>query len=117
MILILSRNRETTTDEVIKWLSVMGKKFIRVHEDEFFEIKIKNNQIYIESSRNSFFIENITSVWYRRGGLKFKRVSYTNSSIDLYMNEHQHWLEDYVIKTLESKKHINKQSNSNIINC
>lgn len=114
MILILSRNRETTTDEVVKWLSTMGKKFIRVHEDEFFEIKIKNNQIYIESSRNSFFIENITSVWYRRGGLKFKRVSYHNSSINLYMNEHQHWLEDYVIKTLESKKHINKQSNSNV---
>lgn len=114
MILILSRNRETTTNEVIKWLLVMGKKFIRVHEDEFFEIKTKNGKIYIESSRNSFFIDNITSVWYRRGGLKFKRLKYNNPSINSYMNEHQHWLEDYVIKKLESKKCVNKQSNSNV---
>ncbi|MGE8554385.1 MAG: grasp-with-spasm system ATP-grasp peptide maturase [Chryseobacterium jejuense] len=114
MILILSRNRETTTNEVIKWLLAMGKKFIRVHEDEFFEIKTKDGKIYIQSSRNIFFIDDITSVWYRRGGLKFKRLKYNNSSINSYMNEHQHWLEDYVIKKLESKKCINKQSNSNV---
>ncbi|UKB84599.1 grasp-with-spasm system ATP-grasp peptide maturase [Chryseobacterium sp. MEBOG06] len=114
MILILSRNRETTTDEVIKWLSAMKKKFIRIHEDELFEIKIKDKRICIESYRNSFFIDDISSIWYRRGGLKFKRLHYRNSSIDLYMHEHQNWLEDYVIKTLESKKHINTQSNRNI---
>lgn len=114
MILILSKNKEATTDEVIKWLSVMGKKFIRVHEDEIFEIKTKNKRIYIESERNTFFIDDISSVWYRRGGLKFKRWQYNNLSINIHMNEHQHWLEDYVIKKLESKKHINKQSNTHI---
>lgn len=114
MILIISRNRETTTDEVIKWLLKMDKKFIRVHENEVFEIKVDNKRVYIESERNSFFIDEITSVWFRRGGLKFKKIQYMNSSIDLYMHEHQHWLEDYVNKILESKKHINKQSNSRV---
>ncbi|CAH0173438.1 grasp-with-spasm system ATP-grasp peptide maturase [Chryseobacterium sp. Bi04] len=114
MILIISRNKETTTDEVIKWLSAMGKKFIRIHEDEFFEIKAKDKCIYIESSRNSFFIDDITSVWFRRGDLKFKRLQYKNPSINSYMYEHQHWLEDYVVKKLESKKCINKKSNSNV---
>ena len=90
----------------------MDKKFIRVHEDEVFEIKTKEKRIYIKSQRNCFYIDEITSVWYRRGGLKFKNFQYDNASVDIHMQEHQHWLQDYVIKTLEAKKHINKQSNS-----
>ncbi|QNR84097.1 grasp-with-spasm system ATP-grasp peptide maturase [Pedobacter riviphilus] len=112
MILIISKKQETTTNEVIKWLWAMDKKFIRVHEDEVFEIKTKEKRIYIESQRNCFYIDEITSVWYRRGGLKFKNFQYDNVSVDIHMQEHQHWLQDYVIKTLEAKKHINKQSNS-----
>ncbi|MDG4655050.1 grasp-with-spasm system ATP-grasp peptide maturase [Chryseobacterium arthrosphaerae] len=114
MILIISQNNEITTTEVIKWLLKLGKSFIRVHEDEIFDIKIKEKRIYIESLRNSFFIDEITSVWYRRGGLKFNRLHYKNEAINLNMNEYQHWLEDYIMKVLESKKHINKQSNSDI---
>lgn len=114
MILIITKNKESTTDEVIKWLLVMGKKFIRVNEDEVFEIKTKEKRIYVQSNVNSFFIDDIISVWYRRGGLKFQRLQYENPSVDIHMNEHQHWLEDYIIKTLESKKHINKQSNCHI---
>lgn len=114
MILIISGNKEITTTEVIKWLLRMGKNFIRVYEDEIFEIKTKEKKIYLESYRNSFFIDDITSVWYRRGKLKFKRLRYANESIDHSMNEYQHWLEDYIKKTLESKKHINKESNSDV---
>jgi ATP-GRASP peptide maturase of grasp-with-spasm system len=112
MILIISKKQETTTNEVIKWLLAMDKKFIRVHEDEVFEIKTKEKRIYIESHRNCFYIDEIKSVWYRRGGLKFKSFQYDNPSVDIHMREHQHWLQDYVIKKIESKKHINKQSNS-----
>ncbi|MCJ7934506.1 MAG: hypothetical protein MUW56_12925 [Chryseobacterium sp.] len=114
MILIISKNKEATTDEVIKWLFILGKKFIRVNEDEVFEIKTKEKRVYIESTKNSFFIDDISSVWYRRGGLKFKRHYYENLSVDIHMSEHQHWLEDYVIKMLESKRHINKQSNCHV---
>ncbi|MET7038793.1 grasp-with-spasm system ATP-grasp peptide maturase [Elizabethkingia miricola] len=112
MILIISNNKETTTTEVIKWLSVMEKKYIRIHEDEFFEIKISENRIFLESAYNSFFLDEIKSVWFRRGGLKFKRFQYNNKSVNLHMNEVQHWLEDYITKTLESKKGINKKSSS-----
>lgn len=114
MILIISQNQEITTTEVIKWLLKMNKSFIRVHEDEVFEIKTKEKRLYLTSQRNCFFIDDITSVWYRRGGLRFKQLHYKNESINLSMNEYQHWLEDYVIKTLESKKHINKESNSDV---
>lgn len=114
MILILSQNQETTTNEVIKWLSLMNKKFIRVHEDEIFEIKINKKRIFIESQRNLFFLDDITSVWYRRGGLRFSRIQYKNPSINNHMDETQYLLEDYVLKTLESKRYINKQSNNHL---
>lgn len=114
MILILSTNQETTTNEVIKWLKALGKAFIRIHEDEIFEIKEYQKRIFLKSQRHSFFIDDITSVWYRRGGLQFIRKEYDNPSINAYMNETQYWLEDYVIKTLETKKHINKQSNCHL---
>ncbi|BAP29827.1 RimK domain protein ATP-grasp [Chryseobacterium sp. StRB126] len=114
MILIISNNGDSTTTKVIKYLSAMGKTFIRVHEDEFFEIKTDKKRIYLISDRNSFFLDEIVSTWYRRGGLKFKRISYENNAANHHMDEHQHWLEDYVIKTLESKKSINKQSNNHV---
>ncbi|MCW3162181.1 grasp-with-spasm system ATP-grasp peptide maturase [Chryseobacterium oryctis] len=114
MILILSKNQETTTNEVVKWLSLMKKKFIRVHEDEVFEIKVFQKRIFLESSRNRFFLDEITSTWYRRGGLRFNRSHFENESVNNHMDEHQHWLEDYVLKKIESKKTINKQSNSHV---
>lgn len=114
MILIISENKENTTNEVIKYLLAMNKDFIRVHEDEIFEIKTEQKRLLLVSKRNRFYIDEITSVWYRNGGLNFKRLRYENESINLNMNEYQHWLEDYVRKTLESKKHINKESNSDV---
>ncbi|REC46742.1 grasp-with-spasm system ATP-grasp peptide maturase [Chryseobacterium pennipullorum] len=114
MILIISKNKEITTTEVIKWLLKMGKSFIRIHEDEVFDIKVKEKRIFLESYRNLFFLDDITSVWYRRGGLQFRQLQYENKQINLTMNEYQHWLEDYVRKTLESKKHINKESKNDI---
>ncbi|MEI3791427.1 MULTISPECIES: grasp-with-spasm system ATP-grasp peptide maturase [unclassified Chryseobacterium] len=114
MILIISQNNEITTTEVIKQLIVMNKKFIRVHEDEFFEIKLQKKRILLQSYRNTFFLDEIKSVWYRRGRLAFKRLKYANKSINLNMNETQYWLEDYIRKTLESKRHINKESNSDV---
>ncbi|MFP8895360.1 grasp-with-spasm system ATP-grasp peptide maturase [Chryseobacterium sp. EZn1] len=112
MILIISDNNDISTTDVIKWLIVLEKKFIRIHEDEIFEIKIIEKRFFLESSSNRFFLDDISSVWYRRGGLNFKRIRYKNNSININMNETQHWLEDYVKKKLETIKHINKESNS-----
>jgi ATP-GRASP peptide maturase of grasp-with-spasm system len=114
MILIISNNNERTTNRIIKWLIQDKKKFIRIHEDEVFEIKTENKKIFLQSNRHIFFLDEITSVWYRRGRLKIKRLQYDNPSVDIHMNEIQHWLEDYVRTKLESKKHINKESNSDV---
>lgn len=114
MILIITENTDSTSTEVIKWLNLLKKNYIRVHEDEVFEIKIFEKKIFLESYRNTFFLDDITSVWYRRGGLIFKRNIYENPNVNLHMKENQYWLEDYVMKTLESKRHINRQTNSSV---
>lgn len=114
MILIISKNNETTTTEVLKWLLSMNKKFIRIDEDEFFEIKMVDNNLLLQSERNRFFLNDITSVWYRRGGIKFKRYQYESEAINIHMQEAQHWLEEYALHILESKRHINKQTKSHV---
>lgn len=114
MILIISENNERTTNEIIRWLIALKKNFIRIHEDEVFEIKSENNHIYIQSKRNCFFIDEITTVWYRRGGLQFSRKKYENQAVYIHMNEHQHWLEEYVRNYLEKKNPINKESNYHV---
>jgi len=114
MILIISNNNDRTTIQVMRWLSRINKKFICIREDNTFQVKVQNKRIYLESHNSQFFLDEITSIWYRRGGLRFKRYKYENPSVNIHMNEAQHWLEDYVMQTLESKKHINKQSNSHV---
>jgi ATP-GRASP peptide maturase of grasp-with-spasm system len=114
MVLIFSINQELTTTEVTRWLTLMDKKFIRINEDEVFDIRIYHKKIFLESQKNSFSLDEICSVWYRRGGLKFKNLRYANKAIDLHMDETQHWLQDYVMSVLESKKHISKQSTKNV---
>lgn len=114
MILIISKNNEITTTTVIKLLVAMNKQFIRIHENEIFEIKAAEKRIFLKSTRNQFFLDEISAVWYRRGNIAFDTLKYQNQAIDRYMSEVQHWLMDYVIKSLEGKKHINKESNSNV---
>ncbi|MFS4472126.1 grasp-with-spasm system ATP-grasp peptide maturase [Chryseobacterium sp. T20] len=114
MILVFSNDNERTTIEVIRWLVIMNKDFLHIHEDEVFEIKIIKKRFLLQSQKNSFFLDDIESVWYRRGGLQFKRLQYNNDSINIHMNEAQHWLEDYVLSTLESKNHVNKQTKVHI---
>ncbi|MGJ1419695.1 grasp-with-spasm system ATP-grasp peptide maturase [Sphingobacterium spiritivorum] len=114
MILIISKNNEITTTAVIKWLRALHKPFIRIHEDEVLEIHTSKKRIILKSQRNQFFLDEISAVWYRRGGIAFNELKYHNKAVDRYMFEVQHWLTDYVIQTLEGKKHINRQSNSHV---
>lgn len=114
MILIISKNNDRSTIQVIQWLCAAGKKWIRIHEDESFKIKTVKKRICLESRRNHFYLDEIQSVWYRRGGINFTRLFYQNPSVDIHMSEAQHWLEEYVIKTLESKRHINSPTHAHV---
>jgi ATP-GRASP peptide maturase of grasp-with-spasm system len=92
----------------------MRKKFIRINETEIFDIKIFEKRILLESQKCKFYLDEITSVWYRRGGLRFRNYKYNNKAIDLYMDETQYWIQDYVNNVLETKRHINKQTTNRV---
>lgn len=82
MILIITNNNEFSSNEVIKWLISKTKQFKRVHEEEIFEIKTSAKRIYLESYRTKFYLDEINSVWYRRGGLQFRTEKYSNPAIN-----------------------------------
>ncbi|AEA42827.1 hypothetical protein [Fluviicola taffensis] len=76
MVLIFSIENDPSTTAVINWLMYLNKKFIRLNpEDKLllqtFEI-LNSNNIYWEAKvgENVIKYSEISSVWYRRGGLK-----------------------------------------------
>lgn len=75
MILIFSKNTDLSTYEVIKWLKFFKNKFILICEKEavdFFQtVEIENNTLLFQFKGYDFSIEDISSIWYRRGGLSY----------------------------------------------
>ena len=114
MILIITNSNDLTTNEVVKWLILLKKKFIRTNNNEIFKIKVKEKRIFLKGIQNEFYLDEISSVWYRRGSIRFYKESYNNVAVNRYMTETYYWLADFILKTLESKRHINKQSNSSV---
>ena len=63
MILIFSINQEPTTTEVTRWLTMMNKKFVRINENEAFDIKVADERIFLESQKNSFYLDEVRLVF------------------------------------------------------
>ena len=114
MVLIFSEKNDQTTNKVIQWLLYYNKAFIRINDDEIFEIQVENRRLKLVSRSNCFFIDEITSVWFRRGGLKIKYLEYDNAGLNDYMFETQFWIKDYILYKLEQVKTINKESKSTV---
>lgn len=79
MIFIISEKEDHSTSEVIQWLNYYKSKFVRVNEGDQLclrTIKISNKkecQLILNSKeRGDINLSEISAVWYRRGGLKFK---------------------------------------------
>lgn len=75
MVLIFSDSNDISTDEVIDWLNYSNTCYLRVNpEDTFdihqhFESNNGNNAAYIKIVGQRINIDEIYSVWYRRGGI------------------------------------------------
>lgn len=126
MILILSKDNEPTTNEVIKWIRYLNKtiEIIRLNTESVRDICLTNNEMIIITDKNKRInLKTITSVWYRRGGmtriLDFDRlniiddINFRNSLIG-YLNTENYDLIKVIFKYLSSKKHINKASDNQI---
>lgn len=98
MILIFSQNNEFTTQLVINWLVYYKKDWFRINEDDRIEIEnitIEDGQrepkIVIRVNNHRIDFNEVTSYWYRRGGLTIYprfHSSTKNNIVDYHINKH-----------------------------
>lgn len=75
MVLILSDETDHSTAEIIRWLNLNKKDFIRINRHDLFnKVKIKltsNGGEIIIDGKKRVDLNDITSYWFRRGQVKF----------------------------------------------
>jgi ATP-GRASP peptide maturase of grasp-with-spasm system len=107
MVLIFSIENDLSTKDVINWLTFFDKKFVRLNpEDKLiiqkFEI-LNSSNVFWEAKVGETVIKysDITSVWYRRGGLNvFDFEIIRNSSL-----QYENYLEKEIETIENSFKH------------
>jgi ATP-GRASP peptide maturase of grasp-with-spasm system len=112
MVLIFSQQNDISTDLVIEWLLKENVPFYRINQ-EYIDVEIKISQekttCNIIHNSNKIDLDLVTSVWYRRGCIRFK---YFNSDeLEHYHINHlkieAKTIEEYVHFILEKKTCIN----------
>lgn len=119
MIIILSVNGDSSTNEVISWLNYFRAPWIRINEDDhisFERLAYKNNKITAFRLRVNNDLVDLTTVksyWYRRGGLnnskqRKRRPKFSDSAvqenINVYLEEEIDNVFNFVYKYLEATK-------------
>jgi ATP-GRASP peptide maturase of grasp-with-spasm system len=124
MIVIFTEKNDQSTCHVIDWLLFFKKEFIVITESDFIEILelspsgnfiLKINGIIIAS-------QDITSVWYRRGGLKLKQIKtpifQKDNTISIlferFNNMEKAGIIDFINFTFLEKKCLNNQLFSSV---
>jgi ATP-GRASP peptide maturase of grasp-with-spasm system len=89
MILIISDERDSSTNAVISWINHFGYKWIRINPEtdiEFIDLKFSDReelQFRLRKNREEWVcFSDIKSVWYRRGEIKPSNFHLNNISTD-----------------------------------
>lgn len=99
MILIVSSSSDVTTHKVCEWLIFKGKNdFVVINEinaissiEIHFSFNGRNKTVFSLESRHKLNVEELKSVWYRRGDF-FKDTLIKNETIELFSeNLNQEW--------------------------
>ncbi len=108
MILIISDLSDKTTDDVINWLNLINKNFIRINSQDNVELKFSGKEIYIETKELKIKLSNISKFWYRRGQLNIKNDLFTiKNEFDKLQSEELDKIIQFLYYKLCKLKHIN----------
>lgn len=118
MILILSEEQDTSTDDVINWLIYYKKAFIRINYEDLIEgIYLDSNKIELFFEGKSVNFDEITSFWHRKGNFvhyllpQIKKISRYKKN---YLYQEWNSVKDYLLFKLIEKKSINNLIFGNI---
>jgi len=112
MVLIITSEKDTSTNHIIDWLIFFGINFIRVNgEDQFrlssFELSNERFECKLLDSTSGDILDlnKISAVWYRRGDISIlndgKQKSHFAEVLSFIRQEYQ-ILHDYIMTYLES---------------
>lgn len=110
MVLIMSEKSDVSTVHIIEWLAYWNIPFLRLDEDEWFNLEIAtlNNESEPEfklyNKNKQFYLSEIKAFWYRRGQLNIlpfidKAIvnhKQINDRISTYLEKEQETLENYI---------------------
>ncbi|PKO96527.1 MAG: grasp-with-spasm system ATP-grasp peptide maturase [Bacteroidetes bacterium HGW-Bacteroidetes-6] len=116
MVLIISEESDITTTEVIKWLlyyKYPKEKIIRINDNSLINIEkiiignIKNDLIISVDTNNTKLklnLNNIKSVWYRRGKLNLIQTKSGNAQLDKSLSSELFSLERYINNIIDNSE-------------
>lgn len=115
MVLIISESNDLSTNQVIEWLEYYQKKWIRINSEETIELEFRKTDIRLKNQRISFNLNDLTSVWYRRGFINLKEPVYTNViEFDNVITDEFFKLKEYLYYKLGKLKSINSFVKSDV---
>ncbi len=113
MVLILSINFDYSTKDVVDWLISLNQPFLIIQPNDKIDFRIENDKYFISFNNNSINLEEIESVWYRRGYINLSIYKNSEKLSQIIKNEFT-FLRDLLYYLLKQKTHINKRSDNDI---
>lgn len=107
MILILSEERDKSTNEVIQWLDYYGKKWIRINQEDRLDLSFTENDIVLNVNNKTVKFSAIKSFWYRRGFFNYEhKLNNISEHFKNFLNEESFHTKNYLYYLLDKKNSI-----------
>jgi len=96
MILIISRQSDPSTSDVIEWLVAMGKKYVRIDGDnprsKFVRYDINKAELIVRQNGREINLLERASVWHRRRGLSIDSFDISPAELEkqVFLGDHDH---------------------------
>jgi ATP-GRASP peptide maturase of grasp-with-spasm system len=114
MILIISDSHDLSTTQVIEWLNLLDKQWIRINNEDNISAEFIGTDIIFTIEDLTFHLSAIKSVWHRRGFLNFKHLKSGVIEFDRFLNTEIRDLTDYVYYQLSKLPRIDSIRNAYI---
>lgn len=128
MILIITETTDISTFKVCEWLLYMQKPFEIINEEshvivENIQINAQEIEFHITIDNKKYHIDDIKSVWFRRGGIRllFNKIDdaldkeFKNGLTNHIVNE-MTIVRDFIMNMLVVKSHVGTLGNMNKLN-